>query len=217
MACGVGAAPLPPQLAAALREAALPEADPQYWPTLARLVALGWIEDAVELLGLHSAWLRYDGGAAGEGAAGDEAARAAVAALEATTLLLRRFPLLAAAGAAPPPAGRAFSAPSEFAQFRRTWQAQAAALERDARLWGAAEAAGEGATAAGLRAVLAVLAGDEAALADATANWAELLVAQLLHIYPTARAQAELRQLLQRCFDAGGGASAPEFLQVGPR
>ena len=210
VAGGVGEAPLPPALTAQLREAALPEVNERYWETAARLVALGWLEEALELLGLHSAWLRYDAGAPG---GGEPAAAAAVAALEAATLLLRRFPLLTAPGAPPPPVGRAFSAASELQQYRRTWQAQAAAVAGDARLWGACEA-GDAATAAGLRAVLAVLAGEEAALAGATTNWLELLVAHLLHAYPTARPQAELRQLLQRCFDAGGGAGGPEFLQV---
>ena len=42
--------------------------------------------------------------------------------------------------------------------------------------------------------VLGVLAGDEGSLAGATASWLELLVAQLLHIYPSAKPQAELRQ-----------------------
>jgi hypothetical protein len=45
-------------------------------------------------------------------------------------------------------------------------------------------------------------------------SWLELLVAQLLHVYPTARAGAELRQLARRAFEAGGGATAAEFLQV---
>lgn len=36
---------------------------PDYWPVLQRLVALGMTEDAVGLLGLHSAWqLAYAGG-----------------------------------------------------------------------------------------------------------------------------------------------------------
>lgn len=44
---------------AAVRGAALPEEHPDYWPTLQRCLALGWAEDAMDLLGLHSAWARW--------------------------------------------------------------------------------------------------------------------------------------------------------------
>lgn len=208
VAGGVGASPLPPALATQLLEAALPEADARYWPAVARLAALGWVDAALELLGLHSAWLRFDGSVA----AADEAARGAVGALEAVTLLLRRFPVLSTPGVVHA-AGREFGSASELLAYRRSWQAQAGALLGDVALWRGCEA-GDKATAAGLRELLGVLAGDEGALTAAAASWLELLVAQLLHIYPGAGRQAELRQLLQRCFDAGGGAAAPEFLQV---
>lgn len=212
---GVGASPLPAPLAELLHAAVLPEGDAEYWPTVSRLIALGWIDSAIELLGLHSAWLRYDGSA--QPAATDTAAQALVAGLEAATLLLRRFPLLAAAGgggAAPfAGAGRECGSGSEFTAYRRTWQAQCAALAADEGMWQACEGA-DIVTANGLRLVLGVLAGEEAALAAASATWLELLVAQLLHIYPTARPRGELRQLSQRCFEAGGGAAAPDFLQA---
>ena len=39
------------------------------------------------------------------------------------------------------------------------------------------------------RAVLSVLSGAEAAIADATTSWPELLAAQLLHCYPGLRPQ----------------------------
>ncbi|PRW33780.1 nuclear pore complex NUP85 [Chlorella sorokiniana] len=205
---GVSAQPLPPALLAALREAPLPESAAAYWPAVSRLAALGWIDDALELLGLHSAWLRYDGGAA----VVDEAARGAVGALEAATLLLRRFPVLRQPGVSYS-AGRELATPSELLAYRRTWQAQAAALLSDAQLWRGCEA-GDKATAEGLRQLLRVLGGDDAALASATRSWLELLVAQLLHVYPSAQQPAELAQLAQRAYDAGGGASAPEFLQA---
>lgn len=204
----VSAQPLLPALLAALREAPLPESASGYWPAVARLAALGWIDDALELLGLHSAWLRYDGGAA----VVDEAARGAVGALEAATLLLRRFPVLRQPGVSYS-AGRELATPSELLAYRRTWQAQAAALLSDAQLWRGCEA-GDKATAEGLRQLLRVLGGDDAALASATRSWLELLVAQLLHVYPSAQQPAELAQLAQRAYDSGGGAGAPEFLQA---
>ena len=36
----------------------MPEASSEYWATLHRLVALGRIDEALRLLGLHSAWQR---------------------------------------------------------------------------------------------------------------------------------------------------------------
>jgi hypothetical protein len=212
VAGGVRVSPLAPALAAELRAASLPEAHPAYWPTAARLVALGWVDDAIELLGLHSAWLRYEGPAEMLDAVGG-GARALVSGLEAATLLLRRFPVLAAPGAAAPGAGRQCASAAEFAAYRRTWQAQCAALAADGGMWAACEQA-DAATAAGLRALLSVLAGDDAALASAAANWLELLVAQLLHVYPTARGGAEQAQLARRAFEAGGGAQATDFLQA---
>ena len=90
LAAGAGSTgPLPPALRSQLQESALPEAHPRFWPAVQRLVGAGQVGAAVELLGLHSAWLRWDGGA-GAGSEGD----AQVAALEAATLLLKRFPTL---------------------------------------------------------------------------------------------------------------------------
>ncbi len=54
---------LPEQIEALHSSESAPEQQPQYWPLLQRLVALGMTEDAVGLLGLHSAWqLAYAGG-----------------------------------------------------------------------------------------------------------------------------------------------------------
>lgn len=61
---GAGAPPasLPAQ-AEALHAAERPEAGSLFWRTLQRLAALGWAEDAVALLGLHSAWQEAYSGA----------------------------------------------------------------------------------------------------------------------------------------------------------
>ena len=216
---GPAGVPLPPALQQELQEAsALPESHPHYWPTLARLVALGWIGEAVELLGLHSAWLRWDGSSA------DPATSAQVAVLEAATLLLRRFPALQGRPAAPdsgsgsssgaPPAGREFASPSELLAYQRTWQAQCRALlAGEEGQWRACEEAAPD-TAEGLLRVLEVAAGREEALVSACQSWPELLVAQLLHAHPSASPQAELRQLLQRCYAAAAGSATTAFLQT---
>ena len=58
---GGAAASLPDQ-AEVLHAAERPEQASVYWPVLHRLAAVGWTEDAVGLLGEHSAWqLAYSG------------------------------------------------------------------------------------------------------------------------------------------------------------
>ena len=84
------ASPLPPQLLSQLQEAALPEAHDRFWPTLHRLTAVGQMAAAVELLGLHSAWLGWEGSDTG----GAPSTSVEVEVLEAATLLLKRFPTL---------------------------------------------------------------------------------------------------------------------------
>lgn len=56
------AASLPDQAEALHAAAERPEQQAQYWAVVQRLAAVGWTEDAVALLGLHSAWqLAYSG------------------------------------------------------------------------------------------------------------------------------------------------------------
>lgn len=49
--------------AEALHSSKRPEAETLFWRTLQRLAALGWAEDALALLGLHSAWQEAYSGA----------------------------------------------------------------------------------------------------------------------------------------------------------
>jgi hypothetical protein len=187
----LGAA-LPALLATELAQAALPEAHTRYWPALARLAAGGRAAEAVELLGLHSAWLR-EGDAAGD-----------VEALDAALLLLKRFPVLgegggiggdAGADAGGAAVGRELSSLEEWAAYRRAWRAQVQQLAADAGLWARCEPA----TAAGLRRAVEVLAGDDAALRATAAGWPDLFAARALLAHPEARGRAELRQVLARC------------------
>ena len=58
----VGAASLPDQAEALHAATERHEQQGQYWRVVQRLAAVGWTEDAVALLGLHSAWqLAYSG------------------------------------------------------------------------------------------------------------------------------------------------------------
>jgi hypothetical protein len=203
VAGGAAAAPLPPALWAQLQADALPEAHPQYWPALQRLVATGQVRAGLELLGLHSAWLRWGGaGAPGGGADGQAGA------LEPVALLLKRFPALRRGQAAAEAGGREFDTLHECLTYRRGWQAQCAAVLRDGALWARCEAEAPD-TAAGLRRVVAALAGEDAALVAAARGWAELLAARLLHRHPAASSPAELRQLAERCAQDAAGVGTP--------
>ena len=85
---------------------------------------------------------------------------------------------------------------------RRTWQGQIQALLADTELWQAAASA-SALSATGLQNIAAILCGSAEVVAEATHSWLELLVAQLLHLYPDMHPRAHLRMLLQRCLQAG--------------
>lgn len=109
---GAANTPLPAATLLHLQEAALPETNPAYWRSFHKLVALGWISSALELLALHSAWLRWDG------SSNEPDVQAQVSALEAVSLLLRRFPSLAGHGAAGAGGSRQFSSSAEYNKYR---------------------------------------------------------------------------------------------------
>ncbi|KAH7618262.1 putative Nuclear pore complex protein NUP85 [Nannochloris sp. 'desiccata'] len=188
------ASPFPHKLAASLQETAIPESHPEYWPTLKRLVALGWIADALEILGLHSAWLQW--GSAGENPEIDSQ----VAVLEAATLLLRRMPSVRGRGASKGSTTREFDSLQECLTYRTSWQQQCNAVLEDTALWEQCESnASE--TAENVKNIIYILSGNETAVTVPTKTWAELLVAKLLHIHPELHSLAELRQLLHDCIE----------------
>jgi hypothetical protein len=188
------ASPLPRKLAVSLQETAIPEAHPEYWPTLKRLVALGWIADALEILGLHSAWLQW--GSTGENPEIDSQ----VAVLEAATLLLRRMPSVRGRGASNGSTTREFDSLQECLTYRTSWQQQCNTVLGDAPLWQQCESTASE-TAENVRNIIEILSGNETAVTVPTKSWAELLVAKILHIHPEIQSLAELRQLLRDCIE----------------
>ena len=74
---------------------------------------------------------------------------------------------------------------------RTAWLGQCQEVLAAEDLWDAA-ADSSPATAAGVKRLLSVLAGVEAALVDATDSWVELLVAELLHLYPNLKPQVSV-------------------------
>lgn len=188
------ASPLPHKLAASLHETAIPEAHPEYWPTLKRLVALGWIADALEILGLHSAWLQW--GSTGEKPEIDSQ----VAVLEAATLLLRRMPSVRGRGASNGCTTREFDSLEECLTYRTSWQQQCNTVLEDTQLWQQCESNAPE-TAENVKSIIEILSGNEVEVTVPTKTWAELLVAKLLHIHPGLQTLAELRQLLHDCIE----------------
>ncbi|KAI8463575.1 MAG: Nup85 nucleoporin-domain-containing protein [Monoraphidium minutum] len=189
----------------ALREAERIEADPSYWPTLRRLVAVGQLEAAGELLLAHPAYADADGG----GPQRDL--------LERVYTLLRTTPRLRRP--APAGGGSPLDGPSDlellgiptddapaFRAARGAWARRARGLlAGGGGVWDDAAAADpEGAR--GTRDLLAVMLGDEAALRSAAANWAELLAALLLWRFPDASPQLHLPQLVAGAAEQMEGA-----------
>jgi hypothetical protein len=196
IAGSLAAAPLPSTLAAQLQDSAMPEAHPEYWRALQRLVSLGWITEALDVIGLHSAWFQW-----GERtSAGDNAIASLqdtqIAVLEAVTLLLRRFPTLTGYGAAGDSTARAFDSLAELLSYRLSWQGQCVTLLNNEDLWERCRKTAPD-TAEGLRKVVAMLTGQDREFVAGT--WSELLVAHLLHVHPGLQNLAELRQLLHKC------------------
>lgn len=188
----------------------VPELDEAFWGTFLRLVAIGWVSDALDLLAMHSAWLHWDSST-------DERTPGDVAVLENMSLLLRRFPSMRGRGGSVADAAsgtlRQFDDVRELMLARKSWLAQARELKGDAELWTACSTKAPETMRACL-ACLDVLMGDEAAILKAvsprspgvggghSANFCELLIAKMTHMYPDLGSLSELEQLLGQCEEA---------------
>lgn len=185
----------------------VPELDVSFWITFLRLVAIGWISDALDLLAMHSAWLHWDSST-------DERTPGDVAVLENMSLLLRRFPTIRGRGGSGADAAsntlREFDDVHELMLARKSWLAQVRELKGDAELWTACSTKAPETMRACL-ACLDVLMGDEAAILKAVspvavgehaANFCELLIAKTTHVYPDLGSLSELQQLLGQCEEA---------------
>lgn len=203
---GASTAALAPAIARLLASPA-PDADPLYWPTLARAASVGWVDDAVALLGAHGAWTEASAvGGGGSGArppfapppgALDSATLAALGVLDPVGLLVRGQPRLGGGGAAPsgaaPSTSTHYASMADFIAARTAWLSSARRLACDGGVWERGRA-GDAPTAEGCRALLRVLcaepgAVDAAALgllglgdgAAASGGWPDLLAARCLH------------------------------------
>ncbi|GBF94028.1 hypothetical protein Rsub_07296 [Raphidocelis subcapitata] len=207
------AAPGAPSLqerAEELRGAPRVDAEPSYWPLLARLLAVGQLEAAGGLLLAHPAYAAEAGGGVQRDA------------LDRVFNLLRTTPRLrrgGAASAAAPDAGS--DRPSDlsllglptddaasFRAARGAWGRRVRQLLGEGGGWWEELGAVDASAVQGLRALLSVMLGDERALAAAAANWAELLAALLLWRYTDASPQLHLGQLLASAEEQAGRAAA---------
>ena len=104
----------------------IPELEESYWSVFIRLVAIGWMSEALDLLGLHSAWMKWDSNSIPGDSAGlhpaapidNGDANPQLAVLEGLNLLLRRFPTWNERGAAGPNMTRKFETVEELMSFR---------------------------------------------------------------------------------------------------
>ncbi|KAK9834765.1 hypothetical protein WJX74_009791 [Apatococcus lobatus] len=169
----------------------MPEASSDYWGTMQRLVALGRIDEALKLLGLHSAWEQ-------EFTLDNKSIAVQTTCLRAAGQdLLRGMPRLHA-DIPPGCAGEALDSEPDFNLQRQQWLAACNGALDDDPFWDALHEA-SASTARGLRGMLEVMVGSQEALQGATVGWLELVVAELLHCYPTLHPATHLVPLMQRC------------------
>jgi len=177
----------------------VPELDGGYWSTFLRLIAIGWVSDALDLLAMHSGWLQWDSDA-------DARRPKDVIVLENMSLLLRRFPGMRGQVHSENQQ-RQFDDVEELMAARKSWLAQVEALKGDAELWTACGARAPETMRACLTCLDVLLGdwgrgGDDGTVKGTVANCCELLIAKMTHVHPDARGLSELRQLLGSCVEA---------------
>ena len=170
----------------------VPELESVYWSTFLRLVSLGWISDALDVLSLHSAWLR---GGTQEPEDSLDPNSADIAVLENISSILRRFPSIVDKGVRSDNMTRQFNNNSDMMTFRRSWIQQCKQLKSNTSLWNACELKSPETKTACFQ-CLDILLGDEKAIQSNVQSWLELFVGYLAHIYPYINNLPELQQIL---------------------
>lgn len=173
--CEGSLAPALHRLVPACASAPRPEEVPEYWPTLALLVACGWTGCALELLQQHSAWADWR--------LRKPAAKPIVAVLEALERLLVHAP---------------HGEGTRAHGHTQAWRAAVVSTLGAANLWTDVEGTRTG---EGARRVVAILGGDQDAVLEACADasWVELLVALLCHVHPSCSTPRDLVRLAAAC------------------
>ncbi|UPR01151.1 nuclear pore complex protein Nup85 [Chloropicon primus] len=172
-------------------ECELPEEEEQYWASVELLVLLGFNEAAIDLLGIHSAWTRWQNR--------DTAVRAQFEILESLITILQKMPRLAGSNSASLGV-KVFNNVSDYNLYKSKWSLACRQLLQNEVLWQECSES-SARTAKGAKTVLNGLLGQETALRDGTRAWSELLCAQLLHRYPTIESLSELSSLTEYCME----------------
>jgi len=185
-------APLSEEILHLIQNIDVPELESVYWSTFLRLVSLGWISDALDVLSLHSAWLR---GGTREPENSLEPSSADIVVLENVSSVLRRFPSIADKGVRSHNMTRQFNDNNDMMTFRRSWIQQCKELKSNNSLWNACELKSPE-TSTACSQCLDILLGDEKAIQSNVRSCLELFVGNLAHIYPYINNLPELQQVL---------------------
>lgn len=209
-----------------------PEDASQYWSCFTSLVALGWTDAAIDLVGLHSCW--------DEWRMGKERAKPHAELLEAVVALLRCTPRLKlideselaeeeqhgdGLGDADEDLSDIFgglnthrrrrdgddtsnkftatSAP-QFSAFREAWVRQVQRVIDDNALF---DTCGDSELAQGCRAALQTMVGEETAIkraVGANSNWLELFIASARNKFVSLRVAGDCAALLRKCIASQG-------------
>lgn len=180
--------PLSDEVILYLQEVDIPELEHVYWPVFLRLVSLGWISDALDVLGLHSAWLQWD-------SSSDEKTPADISILENLSSLLRRFPILDDKSSPETNLTRTFDNIGDLLIYRKSWLEQCEQLQNESQLWEeCAKKAPE--TKNGCLACLDILLGKEDIINQCVNSWCEMLIGEITHRYPDLNSLSELKEVL---------------------
>ena len=172
-------------------ECKVPEIKENYWTCVQLFVLLGFNEAAIDLLGRHSAWTRWQNK--------DTSVRAQFEILESLMTILQKAPRLAGSTTAPLGA-KVFTNVNEYNLYKSKWSLACRQLEQNDFLWQECSQSSE-MTAKGAKAILQGLLGQEDTLKGCTRTWTELLCAQLLHRYPSIDSLSELSSLAEYCIE----------------
>lgn len=187
--CGVPSkAPWSDSVIEFLQKLDVPELEDVYWTAFLRLVSLGWISDALDVLGLHSAWLQWD-------SSSDDKTPSDISILENISSLLRRFPILNDNASSETSLTRRFDNISELLVYRKSWLDQCAKLEKNSRLWNECGMTSPE-TKDGCFACLNILLGDENTIHRFSNSWCEILISEITHKYPDLSSLSGMKQIL---------------------
>lgn len=178
----------PDQLCERLEASSVPaQSSPDFWPAVLKAAALGWTDDALQLIGLHPAWLNQ------HATLHDPIIVAQLSILEPALLLLRTMPRWGQ--------DSSLATWAHLQSRRQQWQTAIVQLTQNAGLWEAAAQA-DADTMHGIRTMLDILLGSPDAVREATSTWLERLLAFMHHVYPGLLLEGQFGMLVDQCYES---------------